>query len=482
MQKFCSRCGSSVQEDLRFCKTCGAPLDDAGTRKETVANQKPDTAGKAGLRKKLPLIAAVFVIICLAVLVLTGYLFTQSSLSVQSDPPGAGVYLDAEFRGITPSIMHNLMPGEHHLEFRLDGYPPWRKNVTVTLGRAEIITADLSDNLIPEIRVSCFSEEMIHNTSRGTACIYKKGETLSFSGTAVRPHPKENPDATLSIYSQGTGSPLKTQLVAIRPDNSYNLTVDSTTVPSGNYHMVASLPSGQNSTVWFTIESQDNTNLRILQQIVEDYHKIHTYSLEDYFVCADMAQDVWNIVETRGMRAVLVAGNLKNPDVDWKEYNHAWVIVEAAPRQWVALETTGGFLVYKNDNPNYFRGTFFANPKDLKTNMDLRRDYNNELVRYKTAVTQYNAKVADYNAELDNYHSLLNSYNTRYTGQNLTATEYQESLEVKNAISSRLQKLNQLKAELDHLTITYTNEKQVMDSITTRIEELAAKGVALMNS
>ena len=40
-----------------------------------------------------------------------------------------------------------------------------------------------------------------------------------------------------------------------------------------------------------------------------------------------MAQDVWNIVDTQGMRALLVAGNIDNPDASWKEYNHAWVII-----------------------------------------------------------------------------------------------------------------------------------------------------------
>jgi hypothetical protein len=464
---------------MQFCKNCGAALDDEGTQEESSVKSDPGTSKKASRKKQYLLIAALSVVLIITGI---GYLFSQSSLSVQSDPAGAGVYLDAEFRGVTPNVIHYLMPGNHQLEFRHDGYPPWQKNITVVLGQAETINADLSDNLIPEVTVTCFSDEVIQNTTGPMNCIYKKGDAITLSGTAVRPHPKENPDVTVSVFAQGTVSPLRTQSVAIRPDNTYNLSLDGTTLPSGNYHLVASLPSGQESTVTVSIENQEDSNIRVLQQIVEDYHKIHTYSLYDYFVCADMAQDVWNIVETRGMRAVLVAGNIQNPDADWKDYDHAWVIVEAAPHQWVALETTGGFLVFKTSNPNYYQGIFFANPKDLKTNMDLIHDYNNEIGRFATIVNQYNAKVSTYNSEQDYYGSLLDSYNNKYAGQNLTYAEYQDSVAVKSTLESEQLKLVQLKAELDQMTVTYDNENLIMDNITAQMTELTAKGADLMNS
>lgn len=479
MLKFCPRCGSSVPEKMKFCKNCGAALEDDGMQEVISVKPEPDMVKKAARKRQYLLITAVSVILLVTGL---GYLFSQSSLSIQSDPVGAGIYLDSEFRGVTPSIIHYLLPGEYQLEFRHDGYPPWKKNITVTLGKAESINADLSDNIIPVVKVTCFSDEILQKTTGPVTCIYKKGEDVTLSGTAVRPHPKENSGVTIAIYAQGSSLPLKTQSVGIISDNTYNLTLDGSTLPSGDYNSVASLPSGQKSTVAFTVESQDDTNIRILRKIVEDYHRIHTYSLYDYFVCADMAQDVWNIVDTQGMRALLVAGNIANPDARWKEYNHAWVIVETAPRQWVALETTGGFLVSKKENPNYYRGIFFENPKDLKTNMDLSRDYNNEIDRFATLVSGYNAKVSAYNAERDYYLSLTDSYNKKYVGRNLTVADYQESLGVKNSLNAEQIKLVQLKAELDQLTITYNNEKQIMDRITTQMNDLAVKGAVLMNS
>ena len=114
--------------------------------------------------------------------------------------------------------------------------------------------------------------------------------------------------------------------------------------------------------------------------------------------------------------------------------------------------------------------------------MDLRRDHNNEIERFATIVSQYNAKVSEYNTELDYYRSLVDSYNQKYVGKSLTAAEYQASLEVKNTLNSEQQKLAQLKTELDQLTITYNNEKQIMDKITAQMNDLAAKGVLLMNS
>jgi hypothetical protein len=479
MQKFCPHCGSPVKETMLFCKNCGKSLEEEGIPEAVPEKAKSFRSRKAGRKEPYRLIALVCVVLLVAGF---GYLFSQNTLSVQSDPVGAGVYLDSEFRGVTPSVIHYLLPGKYHLEFRHEGYPSWQRNITVSLGQAETVTADLSDNLIPEVKVACISDEMIQNKTGPSTCIYKREYAVIISGTAVRPHPKENSEVTIAVYPQGSVSPLKTQSVGIRADYTYNLTLDGTTLPSGDYQLVASLPSGQKSAVFFTVESPDDTNIRILRKIVEDYHNIHSYSLIDYFICADMAQDVWNIVDTRGMRAVLVAGNIQKPDAGWKEYDHAWVLVEAARGQWVALETTGGFLVFKKDNPNYFRGIFFENPKDLKTNMDLSRDYNNEIYRFSTLASQYNAKVSAYNTERDYYHSLTDSYNKQYVGQNLTFAEYQESLGAKSTIEAEQLKLVQLKAELDQLTVTYNNEKQIMDNITAQMDELAAKGVRLMNS
>jgi len=103
---------------------------------------------------------------------------------------------------------------------------------------------------------------------------------------------------------------------------------------------------------------------------VDDYHKIHTYSKYDLFVCSDMAIDVWNIVETQGINAKIQVGNVDDPNAKPENYNHAWVLAEVEPFSYVALETTGGYLVWGSENNNYFQGYSFDNPKELKDYLD----------------------------------------------------------------------------------------------------------------
>jgi hypothetical protein len=119
-------------------------------------------------------------------------------------------------------------------------------------------------------------------------------------------------------------------------------------------------------------ENQQNQNIRIVKKIVDEYHKTHTYSETDLFVCSDMAIDVWNMVKTKGINSIIVVGNVHRDVIKYQEANHAWVSAEIFPGKFVALETTGGFLacpdstVCSSDNQRYFYGWKFNNPRELK--------------------------------------------------------------------------------------------------------------------
>ncbi|GAI65218.1 unnamed protein product, partial [marine sediment metagenome] len=54
-------------------------------------------------------------------------------------------------------------------------------------------------------------------------------------------------------------------------------------------------------------------NINTVTKIAEDYHKTHTYSFRDLFVCGDMAIDVWNQIKTKGINAIIVVGNIDVP-------------------------------------------------------------------------------------------------------------------------------------------------------------------------
>jgi len=119
-------------------------------------------------------------------------------------------------------------------------------------------------------------------------------------------------------------------------------------------------------------ERQKKHNIEIVKNIVEEYHKTHTYSKTDLFVCVDMAIDVWNMVKTKGINAILMVGNVKKDITNIREANHAWVVAEVSPDTWIVLETTGGFLVCTDssicpvNNPRYFSGSYYNNPRELK--------------------------------------------------------------------------------------------------------------------
>ncbi len=112
------------------------------------------------------------------------------------------------------------------------------------------------------------------------------------------------------------------------------------------------------------------------ENIVRHYHETHIYSLYDFFVCSDMALDVWDMVKAQGINAVIQIGNVETAAKDITEANHAWVLAEVSPGSYLALETTSGYAVWSKDNPLYYKGWSFDNPKEYKRFEELKYEYN----------------------------------------------------------------------------------------------------------
>ena len=123
-------------------------------------------------------------------------------------------------------------------------------------------------------------------------------------------------------------------------------------------------------------ETQRDKNIKTIKNIVEEYHRTHTYSLADMYVCAQMAQDVWNMVETQKINAIIKVGTVDQDINTIQEANHAWVLAEVSPGEWLAMETTAGYLVCVDssicavNNPRYYKGWNFNNPKELQDYID----------------------------------------------------------------------------------------------------------------
>lgn len=112
--------------------------------------------------------------------------------------------------------------------------------------------------------------------------------------------------------------------------------------------------------------SEEAGKIKILSDIVSDYHRNHTYVGDGVFVCGDMACDVWNMVVTKGIAAKIQVGNVERQITSLHEANHAWVLAETSPGSWLALETTAGRVVGPDENDKYYSGWSFANPKEFK--------------------------------------------------------------------------------------------------------------------
>jgi hypothetical protein len=134
------------------------------------------------------------------------------------------------------------------------------------------------------------------------------------------------------------------------------------------------------------------TSIDEVRNIAVEYHRTHTYSLTDFFVCSDMAIDTWNLIKTVGINAKICAGNIdinltgETYKSDFSQMNHAWVLAEVEPFTYIAVETTGGYLVWGNSsitnetdvkNQLYYQYAryCFETPAKFKKFSDLRTSY-----------------------------------------------------------------------------------------------------------
>jgi len=146
------------------------------------------------------------------------------------------------------------------------------------------------------------------------------------------------------------------------------------------------------------IANSVSARAQLLSQIVSDYHRDHTYRKDDSFVCGDMASDVWNIVQTKGISAKIMIGNVERDVTSPRDYNHAWVLAELSAEESLALEATGGYVVRYEENARYYSGHAFSTPRQLKEYSSLAQQSNAANLKYNNAVDDYNQMVGQYNS------------------------------------------------------------------------------------
>jgi len=145
-------------------------------------------------------------------------------------------------------------------------------------------------------------------------------------------------------------------------------------------------------------------NINTCRRIAEEYYNTHSYLSGNVYDCDDMSCDVWNILETEGIEADIMMGNLEE-DIfsdDMKRLheqielsNHVWVMAEITPNVFLPIECTSGNI--KQFDDDYYHGIWFDTPKEYREFSLLSAFYLTQMrsVDYKTF--SYNDMVSQYN-------------------------------------------------------------------------------------
>jgi len=178
------------------------------------------------------------------------------------------------------------------------------------------------------------------------------------------------------------------------------------------------------------------TPVETAENIVKRYCETHIYSKYDFFVCSDMALDVWNMLKAQGIDALIQIGNTETGAKDITEADHAWVLAETSPGHYLALETTGGYAVWAEDNPLYYQGWAFDNPREYKRFVELKHELNIRASIIEQLTTKYQKTYED-------YQELLNEFNRRYVGHPVSLKSHTQLAIVKER-EGRCNQLNEL--------------------------------------
>ena len=67
----------------------------------------------------------------------------KGSISIESEPANAKIFLDGKEFGITPAMRRHIDPGKHKVEVMMEGYEVWSKSVNLKVGKEKLLTATL---------------------------------------------------------------------------------------------------------------------------------------------------------------------------------------------------------------------------------------------------------------------------------------------------------------------------------------------------
>jgi hypothetical protein len=132
------------------------------------------------------------------------------------------------------------------------------------------------------------------------------------------------------------------------------------------------------------------------------------------------------------------------------------------------LETTGGYAVLEKDNPLYYRGWSFDNPREYKRFIELRQEYNIRVSIIKRLNSKAEQTYKEYKEEHDYYKELFDEFNRTYAGRPVSS----ESQKYKDKIEAQLAIAKEKEGKYDQLIELSNDQQQELENIASEMKGL----------
>ncbi len=209
------------------------------------------------------------------------FLQKTGSLSIDSVPPGATVFLDGISSGQTPAFIRDIPAGSHAVSLRLDGFQPWSENVEIrynevtTIAAVNLVPVTVPTTTVPTTTVPTTTSPTpvpttvptttvtttVPTTTKTTTIPTTTVTTTTITTTSPTPVPTTVPTTTSTTIPVTSYTPVPTTTVTTIP----------TTIVLKGAILVTSSPTG--ATIFVDGEEKGITN-SIVQDIPVGTHDV----------------------------------------------------------------------------------------------------------------------------------------------------------------------------------------------------------------
>ncbi len=193
--------------------------------------------------------------------------------------------------------------------------------------------------------------------------------------------------------------------------------------------------------------------------------------MQGFYVCSDMAADVWNMLQAQGINALIQIGDVDKSVTEIAQCSHAWVLVEISPGEYLTVEATGGYVVPRSENDLYYQGWSFANPRDLKRYQELRREWNLRVDIINLLVDKADTIYAEYEEEYADYSELVEEYNSKYSSSPDSSAALRQEIE----INTQLTVVKEKEGKYSQLSELVDEQNGVMESLDAEMRGLVTE-------